>query len=425
MVDFSKLNLATALQQEEEEDELDRLMATHAASQNPVQAKAPQQPEPIADTGDVLADLLADDDAPTQQTSKAVSKTVNPPTERKKPRHVGTSRARATEKDARLLAFLGKFRVGTAETCSQLQIADAGPRTKGGQLTSVKTISNRLEKLERLGLVEAARMGSYPLFYGPTAEGVAVARAYGYLLGDDEPDGKGVSGIAALNVPHRLATSQVAAQFMSPAGYFKRHLSLDPLSLDQLISERTIQRYRDTVQTDLDADKAAEVGDGSFAKWRQSFALRESSNLATSGKAPWSEVMEFYPALWSLGWPGTANAPAKENHDPDLVVNLEAQRKDATPVSLFIEVEISLKPKADLERILRTYAYEFSKGVAYKQVIYFVGSEKADQIKRAIERADKVHGFGLIEAKRLRFMPLTGRDGRSTLNWVKARSQAR
>ncbi len=423
MSDFSQLKLAKSLKQEAEEDELDRLMATHAESQKPVEAEMP----PVADAGDVLTDLLSDDDEATAQLTTVDAPRVNnvDKIERKKPRHVGTSRARATEKDALLLAFLGKFRVATAESLSLLQIAGAGPRTKGGQLTAISTITNRLDKLERLGLVEAASMKSYPLFYGVTREGIATAQAFGYLLGDGDADGKGASGISALNVPHRLATSQVAAQFMSPSGYFKRHLGLDPLSLDQLISERTIERYRGEIQTDLDADKAAELGDGSFAGWRQSFALREASNLATSEKAPWSEVLDFYPALWSLGWPSTANARTKDNHDPDLVLNLEAQRKTATPTSLFVEVEISLKPKADLERILRTYAYEFSKGVTYKQVLYFVGSEKAQQIKTAIERADKVHDFGLVESKRLKFMPLTGRDGRSTLNWVKARSQAR
>ncbi len=422
MADFKNLNLAKPLQSEDEEDELDRLMAANDAPIVVEKSVQVAPAKPADGFNEALSDLLSDDDDPTVPIKSTT-------TERKKARHVPTPRARATAKDAVLLAFLGKFRVATAESLSLLQVAGAGGggnlRREGGELMAVKTVCNRLEKLERLGLVQAASMKSYPLFYGTTSEGVAIARAFGYLLDDEEPDGDGVSGISAMNVPHRLAASHVAAQFMSPRGYFKRHLGVEPLSLDQLISERTIRRYREVVQVDLDADKAAEVGTGSFGHWRQTYALRDARNMVNGGRAPWSEVMEFYPALWSLGWTSAVNARTKDNHDPDLVLNLEDQRKGEQPVSIFVEVEISTKPKADLERILRTYANEFAQDVTYKQVVYFVGSEKASQIKKSIERVDAAHQLDLVKSGRLVFLPLTARDGRSPMTWLKARSQAR
>src|SRR5690606_34193185 len=184
-----------------------------------------------------------------------------------------------------------------AETLSTLQIADAGPRTKGGRLTSVVTIENRLAKLERLGVVQSASMAGYPTFYGTNSEGVAAARAFGLLLGDDEPDGKGVSGISNHNVPHRLAVSHVAAKFMSPIAPFKRSLALDTLTLEQLISERTIERYRGEVQVELDKDRAADIGDGSFGAWRTQTAIPEAKSMIRSGRMPWDELMEYYPAL--------------------------------------------------------------------------------------------------------------------------------
>lgn len=422
MTDFKTLNLSKALQNEEEEDELDRLMAGQATQQ----AQAPS-PEPVESPDAMLADLLSDDDelagrkavvTPRKKPEKSA------PTERKKPRHVGTPRARVTAKDALLLGFLGKFRIATAEALSMLQVADAGPRTKGGQLTSVVTIENRLAKLERLGVVQIARMSGYPQFYGTNAEGVAAARAYGYLIGDDEADGKGASGVSLHNVPHRLAVSHVAAKFMNPQAPFKRTLGVEPLTLDQLISERTIERYRGEVQIELDRDRAADLGDGSFGAWRKHTGQHEAANMARSGRVPWSEVMDYNPALWSLGYPSNAQAQTKDNHDPDLVLNLESQRVDAKPVSIFVEVELSYKTKAELRKILRTYAYEFKEGMTYKQVFYFIGGNRAQEIAKAIKSVDKVEGFGLHESGRLRFIPLTARDG-SPLTWVKTWSEAR
>lgn len=422
MADFKTLNLSKALQNEEEEDELDRLMAGQTAQK--VQEPSPK----LVDSPDaMLADLLSDDDELTEPKA-VVSPRKKPeksaPSERKKPRHVGTPRARVTAKDALLLGFLGKFRIATAEALSMLQVADAGPRTKGGRLTSVVTIENRLAKLERLGVVQVARMSGYPQFYGTNAEGVAAARAYGYLLGDDEADGKGASGVSLHNVPHRLAVSHVAAKFMSPLALFKRSMSLEPLTLEQLISERTIERYRGEVQIELEKDRAAGLGDGSFGAWRKQTGQADAANMARSGRAPWNEVMDYHPALWSLGYPSTAMAQTKDNHDPDLVLNLESQRVDAKPVSTFIEVELSYKTKAELRKILRTYVYEFKEGLTYKQVFYFIGGNRANEIAKAIKSVDKAEGFGLLDSGRLRFISLTARDG-SPLTWVKTWSEAR
>jgi len=421
MADFKNLNLSDALRHEEEEDELDLLMAGKSAV--PVAAPSPQ---PAASPDAMLADLLSDDDE--LPASKPVAKAPTAPksttTERKKPRHVGTPRARVTAKDALLLAFLGKFRIATAEALSMLQVAEAGPRTRGGRLTSVVTIENRLAKLERLGVVQVATMSGYPTFYGTNSEGVAAARAFGYLLGDDEADGKGASGISNHNVPHRLAVSHVAAKFMCPTAAFRRSMTLDPLALDQLISERTIEKYRGEVQAELDRDRSHGLSDGSFGAWRSQTAVPEAKTMMRSGRAPWNEVMEYFPALWSLGYQSTAMDQTKDNHDPDLVLNLESQRVDAKPVSIFIEVELSYKTKAELKKILRTYAHEFRDGLTYKQVYYFIGGNRANEIAKAIKSVDKAEGLGLLESGRLRFVPLTARDG-SPLTWLKTWSQAR
>lgn len=367
--------------------------------------------------------LLDDDDDYLQPESSASSEREASSTTATavpvKTRAGATRRERATEKDARILAHLGKFRIAEAESLSLLQAADARPGGRpSGQLMSVRTTVLRLQKLERLRLVESVQLGDERVIWGSTPSGIYIARRHGLLLGEDEASEKGMHGIKKNWVDHYLGISHVAAQFQSPAGFFRNTLKLEPVRLDQLLSESQITRAYDRVNNMLTLEaKAADTPKKMFGAWRAE-TVREALGEVAAGRIGWNEVLDFYPALWTLG--GALGELEKrdfmEHHIPDLVVNLEEKRTSEKRVSFFVEVELSRKSPASMKKVERTYDAEFqqysggyAKPIVYRGVVYQYVDSK---VRGVVERANKAAELNLIENKKLLLLPILGRDGK-------------
>lgn len=335
---------------------------------------------------------------------------------RKFPNRVGTPRARVTDKDEVLLAFLGKLQVARADALTQLLMAEKAPNGRGSKnIVAISTVEARLEKLKKLGMVESFfRPGLEPV-WSVTEHGGAFAQIRGYLTSDGEWNPKTAADIKSNDMTHRLAVSHVAAQLTSPRGYFKELLKLNPVPFENLISEYALRRWKTVIHNDLraiDAERGAPVmKSGGYRTER----LRKAVNEVEAGLIEWEDLLEFYPDLWTLGEADktAAEGYVRSEHYPDLVVSREAGRTGEKSKSFFVEVELNKKSQDVYEKILRTYANEFEHGLVYCRVLYFTNST---EVKNLITKVDKRHSFGLLKSGRLVFAPIKARDGRSDWN---------
>lgn len=316
----------------------------------------------------------------------------------------GTPRARITELDARLLAFIGHFPGSDTEALSLLNVAQATSfGNAGGSITSITTTERRLTKLRKLGAVERYRQATTGAqCYSLTGLGFSAARDYGYNM----DHGRSLNGIAESRLTHYRMIALVAAQLASPAGYFRDKLGIEPVELEQLISENAMRAAYEPVKAELAAAKK-EGKSHDFGKWRAE-KLQAAVRSVKENRLEWGDLIEAFPVLLTLGQPQRDGSKAKPIHQPDLAVNLDAERSDQYSRNVFIEVELSRKDWDEYERILATFAAELSRPYIYRRGIYFViGS----QVETLLKKIDEAAGFNLIKDGKLIVVPLTHRDG--------------
>lgn len=316
----------------------------------------------------------------------------------------GTPRARITELDARLLAFIGHFPGADTEALSLLNVAQATSFGNAiGNITSVTTTERRLAKLKKLGAVERYRQPTTGAqCYSLTGLGFSAARDYGYNM----DHGRSLNGIAESRLTHYRMIALVAAKLASPAGYFRNSLNIEPVELEQLISENAMRAAYEPIKAEL-ATAKKEGKSHDFGKWRAE-KLKAAVTAIKEGRLTWSDMIEAFPVLLTIGQPQREGSKAKPVHQPDLAVNLDADRTDHFSRNVFIEVELSRKDWDEYERILATFAAELERPYTYRRGVYFV---IGTQVETLLKKIDEAAGYNLIRDGKLVVIPLTHRDG--------------
>lgn len=316
----------------------------------------------------------------------------------------GTPRARITDLDARLLYFIGHFPGADTEAISVLNIAQSTSfGTAGGNITSVTTTERRLAKLKKLGAVNSHRQPTTGAHcWSLTAVGFSAARDYGYNM----DRGRSLNGIAESRLTHYRMIALVAAQLASPAGFFRESLGVGPVELEQLISENAMRGAYEPIKAELAAAKK-EGKSADFGKWRMN-KMTQAIAAVKEERLAWSDLIDAYPVLLTLGQPKVEGSAAKPVHQPDLAVNLDGDRADHFSRNILVEIELSRKDWDEYERILATFQAELSKPYIYRRVVYFtLGS----QVATILKKIDEAQGYNLINTGKLVVLPLTHRNG--------------
>lgn len=311
----------------------------------------------------------------------------------------GTPRARITELDAKILAFVGKFPGADAEALSILNFKQASPTSPAGNgFPSIHAIESRIRKLKKLGTIESYRhAGTGVTSYSLTKEGFGYARDYGYQM----DGGRTLSGISVERLNHYRIIAHVAAQLTSPGAFFEQNLGISPVELSALVSENEMRASFQPAKNFLKDQKAAGKPND-FAKLR-SHRIGQAFKAAESGSYSWSELVERNPVLFTVG------QAAKSVYQPDLAVNLDrTNRRDQWGHNLIVEVELSKKSRDAYESILRTIKAETESAPVYSQAVYFTIGNGVGKILREI---DKQHELGLFASNRLVVLPVLHRDG--------------
>lgn len=320
-------------------------------------------------------------------------------------------RERITETDAIYLGFLAHFPGADTEALSYLTTAQENPfGAEVGKLTSPLSVLRRMQKLQRMGAIQRYTNPITGMsHYGILDLGIEAASIYGY----DTAHARGIDGLSLARLNHYQKIALVAAQFASPVGVFRDSLGIEPVAIDQLVSENTMRAHYEYVHQMVKSQRANGAGDGEFSTQRLN-TLKKASEQVQKGELDPSQMLTMFPMLWTV-----ANSRAevesrrvKALHQPDLAIRLDDHsRTNASPKAqnLLVEVELSAKTPADYEAILKTLHKELKLNAVYKRAIYFVGSKA---ISNAIERADRAAESNLIGSGRLMILPITGRDGK-------------
>jgi hypothetical protein len=298
------------------------------------------------------------------------------PGHKKRTKNLVWKRAKLTEKDLLLFEFLAKTRYATAS-----QIAS---------LFGVKDAKNRLCGLyEWQYHIRKAQFFEQNLWMlGQRGANAIVAAG---RVAEDEYVLQRVEDINLIQVEHTLAI--VEAMLMARDGRMKGMLSdgqmvsLPPVPLSAMMGETYIERLF-----------VASIGGvrGATQAATASASVRAARKKALDGVIAWSEVADESGAVWIPIDPQT-----QRTHRPDFVINHEAKRKSDKPVSIAVEVELSLKKDAALDVIMRAYRADRQ----YRNLIYACGS---GSVARRISAAARRNG--LPEGK-LVIVPLTTRGG--------------
>lgn len=329
--------------------------------------------------------------------------TGNSATPNRKKSNTGSRGARVTPLNGYLLAFIGMFPGATEEAISLLRYAEVTQISRGVRLRSISTAYRELNKLHKLGLIE--RYTSYATetrHYGLTHEGFNAARSHGYNMTYGVP----ISGISIERLNHYSMIALAAAQFVSPVGWFREALGIEPVLLQNLITEKA-QRgaYANAMREVKQASKERKITD--FGTWRNS-TTNEIVAQVKAGRIELNEILREYPAMWTLGHPRGENERLKATLQPDLSVYRDETRDTAQAKNLLIEVELTKKTAREYDATLRTLAEEFRHSLTYERAIYFtVGT----QISTLIQKVNKEGEYGLIESGRLVILPLQHRSG--------------
>lgn len=319
------------------------------------------------------------------------------------------SRARITETDALYLAFLAKFPAADDEALSYLTVRQSNPfGLPEGELTQPRNIEKRFSKLVELGAAVRYRNKiSGVRHYGTTPLGHQAAEYYGHNI--PVWRSKGIDGLTISRLEHYRNIALVAAQFASPIGYFRDTLGIEPVTIEQLISEQEMAAALEQVQAFLRVKRdKGEAGPSDFGAYRDELTKRLASHIQKGDLDP-AQTLIQYPALLTVGAPAADKARFKPIHQHDLTVRLDDTLRTAqspTAKNLLVEVELSQKSIEDYQRILLTLKRDLARKMAYQRVIYFVGTKA---IENALTFADNNSGANLLKSGHLVIRPIEGR----------------
>lgn len=324
------------------------------------------------------------------------------PAEKPKSKRIGVPRGRVTESNARLLAFAGMFPGADCEAFSVLNVSQSSRFGEGGGLHTVGSTDQYLRKLYNLKALEKFRDASSGVTsYGLSKLGVTYAREFDYDLAHEAP----LDGISLERLKHYRMIAHVAAQFASPGGFFKESLGIAPVELDQLISEHEMRAAFTPVQRKLSENKK-QGKSNDYGKLRVDL-LKRALGEVQEGRIEWGDLLTAYPVLYTLGFPRREATKLKHVHQPDLVINLDQDRKQKAQ-NILVEVELSKKSWDEYDAILATLKAELEKPYVYARAVYFtIGSG----VETLLRKVDKSGEYGLFDSGKLVVLPICDRDG--------------
>lgn len=324
------------------------------------------------------------------------------PKHRRKASTHGNAGERITEKNAEMLAFAAAFPAADHEAFSVLSFRDHTHFAPGGELPSVGGTDVRLAKLVRLGALQKFRNHSTKTtHFGITKHGVGAAWSFGYPMEHVDY----MAGLSLKRLNHYRFIAHVAAQLISPEGFFRDSLGIEPVALSSLVSEKMMRATYSPVREML-KKKAGEEGIADFGRWRNAM-LASADKAAGEGRIRWSDIVESKPALLTIGSPQREGSKLKAVHQPDIAVLRDSERASRTARNILVEVELSKKSWADYDAILATLKRELEHGFIYERAVYFtVGT----QISSLLKRVD-ASGHNLIRDGNLTILPILDRNG--------------
>lgn len=346
---------------------------------------------------------------PQLTTDDAATNGHETPSRKGKPnKRAGSPRARITAENAHYLAFASLFPAANSEAYSVLanrQDSNLG-RLSGG-LPTVASTENKLRKLHKLGTLDRFRQattGDY--LYGITPLGNGYAQEFGYGIGKPEP----IVGLSLERLNHYKMIAHVAAQLASPQGFFKDSLGLEPVSIENLYTEQAMRRPFSQVKRMLD-EQAKQGKPTDFGRWRTT-KLQEAIQQVKDGKLDWSDLIEAYPVLLTLGQPQREGMKSKVIHQPDLAIILDQDRDEPRSKNIMVEVELSKKTWQAYDAILATLKAELDKPYIYSRAVYFtVGT----QIPTLLKKVDAAGEYNLISSGKLIILPIRDREGNAII----------
>lgn len=352
-------------------------------------------PEPVS--SEHATSAAANLPLPEATTGNAVARRI---TVKKSSAH-GNAGERITEKNAALLAFAALFPGATKEAFSVLDYREATHFAPGGELPTIRGTEVRLAKLVRLGALRTTRHpGSTVTQYGITKAGVAAAYSFGHDVNYPDP----LDGLAFRTLVHYRFIAHIAAQLISPEGFFRDSLGIDPVSLGHLRSEKMMRATFDVVKRKL-KEKAEGGASGDFGKWRDN-ALSGAEKAANAGRISWRDIVEMQPALLTIGTPQREDSKLKLVHEPDIAVVLDHLRSDRSAKNILVEVELSKKTWTEYDSIFATLKREFEHGNMYERAVYFTNN---NEVSNLIKRVDA--DYKLISSGKLTILPILDRNG--------------
>lgn len=321
-----------------------------------------------------------------------------------KPKSVrlGTPRGRVTESNARLLAFIGMFPGVDSEALSILNRSQPSRISTGGDLMTVRGTEQYLRKLYNLDSLAKFRDAvSGVTSYGLTKLGVAYAREFDYDLTHEAS----LDGISLERLKHYRMIAHVAAQFASPEGFFEESLGVEPVELEQLVSEHEMRAAFTPVQRKLSENKK-QGKSNDYGKLRIE-TLQRAIKDANDGRIALSDLLQAHPVLYTIGYPRREGSKLKYVHQPDLVINLDKDRKQKAQ-NLLVEVELNKKSWEAYDSILATLKAELEKPYVYARAVYFtIGSG----VETLLRKVDAAGDYGLFSSGKLTVLPICNRDG--------------
>ncbi|WP_188757067.1 hypothetical protein, partial [Microbacterium lacticum] len=275
-------------------------------------------------------------------------------------------------------------------------------KSPDGDTIQVGGTDKRLEKLVRLGALQRFRnTATRTTHYGITKRGVGAAWSFGYPMNYVDY----MAGLSLKRLYHYRMIAHVGALLISPEGFFRDSLGIEPVALEQLVSEKMMRATYSPVREML-KKKAEEDGVADFGRWRNAM-LSSAEKAASEGRLQWSDIVESKPALLTIGTPLREGSKLKAVHQPDLAVVLDGDRTDRNAKNILMEVEISKKSWADYDSILATFKREFELGLIYERGVYFYID---NDVPSLLKRVDAT-GYNLIRDGKLTLLPIRDRNG--------------
>ena len=321
--------------------------------------------------------------------------------------NAGKPRVRKNYDDALVCAFGSKFRVFEAQAASMLREARQTNVSKVDGLLSLRGAQVQLKRLEGKGLLESEVLESGREVWGTTERGESFARRHGFLQDENEPAG-GMVDVDHWQLDHFIYIAHVAAQLISPAGYFRKSLGLEPVSINDLQHESQLRRVHDPIKRQLE-HAAAEGENGEYGKWRKE-QVQRIIELGKAGKISPAEILESYPELLTLGEPKRHpkdEAQVVGTHHPDLVL-VRPNLGNGRGASYSFEIELTAKTARKYKNYLRTVNGDLrGPSLAYEKHVFI---SQLPLVGTRLKAADRELGTELIDTGKLQVLPLLDRD---------------